>query len=96
MPVVMVNKETQIALRAIRDINKRTNGQLVEKAVEKARGETVESLGLGEALAQAIRIAYAPFVMLAPPPTVALLNAFMAKVDWNYIVDNLLIRPELN
>lgn len=94
MRTAVVNKETQIALKGIRDIDKRTEGKLTEKALHRAKEDTVESMG--EALAHALRLAYAPFVALAPPPTVDLLNDFMDKVDWAYIVDTLLIRPELN
>lgn len=94
MRTAVVNKETRLALQGVRDIDKRTGGRLVEKAVARAKGGTVESMG--EALAVALRIAYAPQVAMAPPPTVDLLNAFMKKVDWAYVVDTLLIRPELN
>lgn len=95
MRTAVVNKETRLALQGVRDIDKRTGGQLVEKAaVARAKGDTVESMG--EALAVALRVAYAPRVAMAPPPTVDLLNAFMEKVDWAYVVDTLLIRPELN
>lgn len=94
MPTAVANKETRLALQAIREIDQRTKGQLTEKARARAQDDTVESMGA--ALATAIRVAYAPFVALAPPPTVAMLNAFMAKVDWEYILENILIRPELN
>lgn len=94
MPTAVANKETRLALQAVRDIDQRTNGQLTDKARKHAKNDTVESLG--ESLANAVRIAYAPFVALAPPPTVAMLNAFMKKVDWEYVIENILIRPELN
>jgi hypothetical protein len=92
--MAVVNKETRLALKAIREIDERTHGQLVEKARKRSQEDSAETMG--EALANAIKIAYAPFVMFAPPPTVALLNKFMAKVDWEYIVERLLINPELN
>jgi hypothetical protein len=94
MPLAVANKETLLALRSLRELDKRTGGALVEKAVARAKEDDVASIG--EALANAIRVAYVPFVALAPPPTVALLNNFMAKVDWTYVIDNLLVRPELN
>jgi hypothetical protein len=94
MPLAVVNKETRLALKAIREIDQRSGGKLVAKARDRSQEDTTESMG--EALAQAIRVAYAPFVMLAPPPTAAMLNKFMNKVDWEYVVGRLLIRPELN
>lgn len=94
MPAAVVNKETRLALSAIREIDQRTGGQLVGRARERSQEDTMESMG--EALANAVRLAYAPFVLLAPPPTVAMLNKFMEKIDWEYVVECLLINPELN
>lgn len=94
MPLAVANKETLLALRAVRELDKRTGGALVDTMLKRAKKTDVASLG--EALETAIRLAYVSFVLLAPPPTVAMLNKFMAKVDWTYILDNILVRPELN
>lgn len=94
MPLAAANRQTRLALQAIREIDQRAKGQFAEMARKRAKGETSENLG--DSLANAIRVAYAPVVALAPPPTVAMLNAFMKKVDWDYIVESILIRPELN
>jgi hypothetical protein len=92
--MAVVNKETRLALKAIRDIDERTGGQMTAKARERVQEDTLEETG--EALANAVRLAYAPFVVLAPPPTVTMLNKFMKKVDWTYIVERVLINPEMN
>lgn len=94
MPSLLVNKETAIAMKAVREINRRANGEMVEIARRKARELT--GISVPEALAGAFRLAYAPVVALAPPPTVAMLNRFMARVDWNHVAEQLLVNPELN
>ncbi len=94
MPAVLINKETALAVKAARRINESTKGELVTIARQKAATDTLEEVGAG--LAGAIRLVYAPAVVLAPPPIVTMLNAFMAKVDWEIVAEKLVIRPEDN
>lgn len=94
MPALLVNKETELALKGVRAIDKRASGELVKIAREKSKTESTEHLG--EALCGALRVAYAPLVAVAPPPTVAMLNRFMRRVDWTYIAERLIVNPELN
>lgn len=95
MPGIVVNKETEIAIKAVRGINARSNGELLQIALaHSASAENVDAVV--DALVGAIRVAYAPAVSLAPKPTVAMLNRFMKRVDWRRVFDSIVVRPELN
>jgi hypothetical protein len=92
--MLVMNKETALTVKAAQRINAATKGALMATAREKAATDTLEEVGA--ALATAIRIVYAPAVLLAPPPVVTMLNAFMRKIDWTVVAEKIVIRPEDN
>lgn len=94
MPLAVASEETMLALREIRKIDKRTTGALSQRALNLAKTEDTASIGA--MFETVLRAAYAPYVFIAPPPTVTMFNRFMAKVDWTYVLEHLLVRPELN